>query len=63
MFDAYCPACRAVSLYGISRIRGLVNSPIGIELTLECHCGQIINVLTGWGPSPELADTRRRTPS
>jgi len=50
MFDAYCPACRAVGLYGMSRLRGLTNSALGIELTLECHCGEILTVLTGWGP-------------
>ena len=51
MLDAYCPNCDAVYLYSLSRIRGLANSPLGIELTLECYCGRIIEVLTGWGPA------------
>jgi hypothetical protein len=51
VFDAYCPACGKVGLYGFSRLRGLENSTLGIELTIECYCGEILTVLTGWGPA------------
>jgi hypothetical protein len=50
MFGAHCPRCDRVGLYGVSRMRGLVNSPLGIELTFECYCGEILTILTGWGP-------------
>ncbi len=50
MFDAYCPTCRAVGLYGMSRLRAHPHSPLGIEHTLVCQCGVSVPVLPGWGP-------------
>jgi hypothetical protein len=49
MFDAYCPTCRTVRLYPLSHIR-LVNSPLGIEVTVTCWCGTSFELLLGRGP-------------
>lgn len=50
MFDAYCYACRAHGLYPLSRIGKVENSPLGIEVTVRCYCGEVIEVLLGRGP-------------
>lgn len=50
MLDAHCPACDAVGLYPISHIVRMVNSPLGIELTVRCWCGNDIELLLGRGP-------------
>jgi hypothetical protein len=50
VFDAYCPRCEAVRLYPISRLTRLVNSPLGIEVTVGCWCGESFEVLLGRGP-------------
>lgn len=47
MIAAYCPGHHATLLFSESRIRGLFNTPIGIELFLECYCGERIEILTG----------------
>ncbi|MBA2528902.1 MAG: hypothetical protein H0V19_02885 [Euzebyales bacterium] len=47
MLAAYCPAHGATLLLSESRIRRLANTPRGIELLLECYCGQPIEMLTG----------------
>ncbi|MPZ87698.1 MAG: hypothetical protein GEU81_06395 [Nitriliruptorales bacterium] len=51
MFDAHCPRCNAIRLLPISRLRSLVNSPLGIEVTLECYCGAVFELLLGQGPA------------
>lgn len=50
MLDAYCPTCRAVRLYPLSHIERLVNSPLGIEVTVRCWCGDEFELLLGRGP-------------
>lgn len=50
MFDAYCQRCRAHGLFSLSRIARLENSPLGIEVTVRCYCGELIEVLLGRGP-------------
>ena len=49
MFDAHCPACNRVRLYPYSRI-SLVNSPLGIEVTVRCWCDETFEELLGRGP-------------
>lgn len=51
MLDAYCPACRATRLYPLSHILRLVNSPLGIEVTVRCWCDEQFELLLGRGPS------------
>jgi hypothetical protein len=50
MFDAYCHVCQSHGLYPLSRITKLENSPLGIEVSLRCYCGEPIEVLLGRGP-------------
>jgi hypothetical protein len=50
MFDANCPACGITGLYPLSHITHLVNSPLGIEVTVHCWCGEDFEVLLGRGP-------------
>lgn len=56
MFDTHCPGCKSFRLLPISRLRGLVNSPLGIEVTLECYCGEIFELLLGQGPAASFPD-------
>lgn len=56
MFDAHCPRCDAVRMLPISRLRSLVNSPLGIEVTLECYCGEVFELLLGRGPVMPFPD-------
>lgn len=50
MFDAHCPACDMTGLYPLSHVTSLVNSPLGIEVTVRCWCGETFEVLLGRGP-------------
>ncbi len=47
MLAAYCPRDDATWLFSETRIRALANTPIGIEVRLECYCGEQIEFLTG----------------
>jgi hypothetical protein len=50
MFDAYCHSCQMHGIYPLSHITRLVNSPLGIEVTVRCWCGDTFEVLLGRGP-------------
>jgi hypothetical protein len=50
MFDAFCYACETHGIFPLSRITRLANSPLGIEVTVRCWCGESFEVLLGRGP-------------
>ena len=47
MFVAHCPTRDARVLLGPRRITGMVNTPRGIVLELECCAGERVLLLTG----------------
>lgn len=49
MIDAYCPSCDAVALYSLSRV-ALLHTPLGIEISVRCYCGRVLEIVSGAGP-------------
>lgn len=54
MFSAYCPRHDAVVLYSSSNIVELRNTPLGVEMTVECYDGERFEVLSGQTAEPAL---------
>jgi hypothetical protein len=59
MLSAYCPRHGSTVLYSPSSITGIRNTPLGIEVTIECYCGELIEVLSGASSAePAVASAR-----
>lgn len=54
MLAAHCPVCDVTQLYSYRHLRCLCNTPLGIEMVIDCYCGERFEQLTGRGPIPQL---------
>jgi hypothetical protein len=54
MLAAHCPACDVTQLYSYSHIHSLHNTQRGIQLVMDCYCGERFTVLTGRGAGRAL---------
>lgn len=54
MIAAFCPRHATTVLYSPSSIVALRNTPLGVEVVIECYDGELIEVLMG-ATTPEPA--------
>jgi hypothetical protein len=61
MFAVYCPRHRSQVLLGPRSIQSLVNTPDGVVMQWECHCGAVGTMRTGRRPARvrDTVDERR----